>query len=201
MINLGSGPQDIQSIRQYITNRGIQYPNRYRVEFIPRPRLKAKTGLQKCDMYPLSMNLPEQSVSNIGDYYYTTPRSIPTHVETGMILMNFILMKDWQERDFFEKWMHAISYGAVNQQPGYDPVGSMPYDEASDCTLSIGLLNGNSPAGYNAIYDYSECFPAQMTPVEFDSTIGGYATFQVGIVARSVKIWRRSSSSNVGVDD
>jgi len=191
MINLGHGPQDIQSVRQYIADRGIQYPNRYRVDFNPGSLLKPKAGLVNCNMYPLSINLPEQSVSNIGDYYYTTPRSIPTHVETGMILMNFILMRDWKERDFFEKWVHAISYGTSNQNPGYDDVGSMPYEEASDCLMSIGLLNGNSPAGYNAIYDYTECFPAQMTPVEFDSTIGGYATFQVGMVARSRKIWRR----------
>ena len=191
MINLGSGPQDIQSVRQYIANRGIQYPNRYRVEFFPGGKLKDKTGLQNCNMYPLSINLPEQSISNIGDYYYTTPRSIPTHVETGMILMNFILMKDWQERDFFENWMNAISYGSFDSRPGFDMViGSLPYDVASNCFMSIDLLNGTNPATPNARYYYSECYPIQLSPVEFDSTIGGYASFQVGLVVRSLKLTR-----------
>jgi len=189
MINLTG--QDIQSVRQYVANRGIQYPNRYLVQFEPRGALIERANIQRCSMYPISVNLPEQTIVEMSDQYYTTPRSIPTYTQTGMVLMNFILMKDWQERDFFENWMNAISYGSFDSRPGFDMViGSLPYDIASNCFMSIDLLNGTNPATPNARYYYSECYPIQLSPVEFDSTIGGYAAFQVGLVVRSLKLPR-----------
>jgi len=189
--------QDIQSVREHIATRGIQYPNRYLVEFVPQGQLLNSANIRPCTMYPISVNLPEQTISEMTDQYYTTPRSIPTFVQTGMVLMNFILMQDWKERDFFEKWMNAISYGNYNNRPGYDLiVGSLPYDIASHCKMHIGLLNGSSPATINAKYNYSECYPIQLSPVEFDSTIGGYAAFQVGLSVRSLTVQRTQSSTN-----
>jgi hypothetical protein len=189
MIDLPSKGQDIQSVREYIVNRGgFQHPSRYKVKFSPGSDLP----IDGAEMYPLSINLPEQSIKIFPDFHYTTPRHIPITVETGVVLMNFILMSDWKERTFFEKWMHTISYGSVNSIPGIDVVGCMPYNKASACTFSIWLLNGNSPASYNAIYVFTEAYPVQLTPVEFDSTIGGYATFQVGLFVRSKKLWKDS---------
>ena len=189
MINLGNLSQDIQSVREYISGRGIQYPNRFLVNFRLNGELKGKANIGDCNMSPLSINLPEQSIRDISDYYYTTPRSIPTHIETGVVLMNFIIMKDWAERIFFERWMHTISYGNAYATSGFGTViGTLPYDIASNNLMEIKLLDGGSPAHTNATYIFGECFPIQLTPVEFDSTIGGYASFQVGMFVRSLLI-------------
>jgi hypothetical protein len=184
--------QDIQTFREYIVDRGgFQYPNRYSVIFSIGNLLQERmsgSNSGSITMYPLSINLPEQSIKNFSDFYHTTGRSIPITAETGMILMNFILMKDWKERDFFEKWMHIISYGSETAIPGENLVGTVPYNEASDCRLKIRLLTGTS-SGYNAEYSFMESYPVQLTPVEFDSTIGGYASFQVALIVRSRKLY------------
>lgn len=186
MINLGFLPQDVQSVREYISQRGIQYPNRFLVDFRLNGDLKRKAQIGDCNMSPLSMNLPEQSIRDISDYYYTTSRSIPTHIETGVVLMNFIIMKDWAERIFFERWMHTISYGTVSATSSSGTIiGTLPYNIASNNLMEIRLLDGGSPAKKNATYVFTECFPIQLTPVEFDSTMGGYTSFQVGMFVRS----------------
>jgi len=140
--------QDIQSFRQYIVDRGgFQYPNRYSVTFQIGPLLNKRMSSSNSNpvtMYPLSVNLPEQRLTNFQDFYYTTSRTIPLTAETGMVLMNFILMKDWKEREFFEKWMHVISYGSETAIPGMDLVGTVPYTEASNCVLRIRLVTGTA---------------------------------------------------------
>ena len=178
MFNVGSN-NTIQAFRNTLSARGFQSANRYLVTF------KRNTGsdTQTKISYPESVILPEKQIETQRDSLCTTGRDIPISSSQGSVLLSFITMKDWQEREYFENWMNNTAYG-YNGKLGMSSAVVLPYNESSDAAMNITFYNETTNAiTYN--YAFYEVYPQSMTPTSFESSATGYASFQVLLHARS----------------
>ena len=178
MFNVGSN-NTIQAFRNNLSSRGFQSANRYLVTF------KRNTGsdTQTKISYPESVILPEKQIETQRDSLCTTGRDIPISSSQGSVLLSFITMKDWQEREYFENWMNNTAYG-YNGELGMSSAVVLPYNESSDAAMNITFYNETTNAiTYN--YAFYEVYPQSMTPTSFESSATGYASFQVILHARS----------------
>ena len=178
MFNVGSN-NTIQAFRNNLSSRGFQSANRYLVTF------KRNTGsdTQIKTSYPESVILPEKQIETTRDSLCTTGRDIPISSSQGSVLLSFITMKDWQEREYFENWMNNTAYG-YNGKLGMSSAVVLPYNESSDAAMNITFYNETTNAiTYN--YAFYEVYPQSMTPTSFESSATGYASFQVLLHARS----------------
>ena len=177
MFNVGSN-NTIQAFRNTLSARGFQSANRYLVTF------KRNTGsdTQTKISYPESVILPEKQIETQRDSLCTTGRDIPISSSQGSVLLSFITMKDWQEREYFENWMNNTAYGTGRL--GQSSAVVLPYNESSDASMNIQFFDENTnDVTYN--YYFYEVYPQSMTPTSFESSATGYASFQVLLHARS----------------
>jgi len=179
MIVSNTVPTTIQGFRTQFAARGFQPINRYKVWFGGN----SNPNLPAISFYPETVVLPEISISIMTDEYYTTPRRIPISSEVSLILMSFITSKNWTERIYFENWMNYISYGSTQSVVGLGPTTVVPYNFASDATMTIYFYNQLN--GLARTYNYYEVYPQSIANTSFDSRDTGIVSFQVMFHARS----------------
>ena len=161
-----------------VAKAGLESANRYLVTFKRNTGSDTETKIS----YPESVILPERQIDSTRDSLYTTGRDIPISSSQGSVLLSFITMKDWQEREYFENWMNSTAYGTG--ELGMSSAVVLPYNESSDASMNIQFFDENTNAvTYN--YTFYEVYPQSMTPTSFESTSTGYALFQVLLHARS----------------
>jgi hypothetical protein len=178
MFNIGNANNTIYQFRESFSSRGFQSANRYLVKF----KRNSGPDQQEKISYPESAILPEKQIETTRDSLYTTGRDIPISSSQGSVLLSFITMKDWQEREYFENWMNNTAYGTG--ELGKSAAVVLPYNQSSSASMNIIFYDENTNAiTYN--YAFYEVYPQSMTPTSFESSATGYASFQVLLHARS----------------
>lgn len=173
--------KSIDEFRATIGARKFQPPNSYKVLFTP----PANSGMADMECYPESVVLPEQSILPLLDNTWGSERKIPTKSIYGEILMSFILLSDWKERQYFEDWFDWITPHSASGGMSLISQPTSPYEE------SIGFCQidflAPDKTTISKTYQTHEIYPLSVTPVSFSSDATGYATFQVIFYTRNTR--------------
>jgi hypothetical protein len=161
---------DLETFRAKMAN--LQPPNKYMVQFF-------KTGLGLISVYPDSITLPTIEVQPMEYSVWGNPVLIPVTTLTGEMTVSFILLDDWEIRTYFENWLKMIQEpsfpGAVTRAPS-------AYENAYG-SGTVTFYNNAKPKTYNI----PECYPLNLTPIEFSASSSGYTIFTVVFYTRNIQ--------------
>lgn len=161
---------NLETFRSNMTN--LQPPNKYMVQFF-------KAGLGLISVYPDSITLPSIEVQPMEYAVWGNPVLIPITTLTGDMTVSFILLDDWKIRQYFENWLKMI------QEPSF-PGAVTPAPSAYENAYGSGTVtfyNNSKPKKYNI----PECYPLNLTPVEFSASSSGYTIFTVVFYTRNIQ--------------
>jgi hypothetical protein len=169
-------------------------------------------GMYKCQMssgagylqsYPLDITLPQRTFDLAPFSNWGPESNLQVRRNYGECSMTFIIMQDWNERLYIEKWMDNILPVAGSDAPSApglsflqrafgrlaEPFTSGGGDSSkyadystgygnSAGTISIDFLNSQNRTFSNATMILYDVFPQTITPTTFSSTPDyGLATF------------------------
>ena len=169
-------------------------------------------GMYKCQMsstvgylesYPLDITLPQRTFDLAPFSNWGPESNLQVRRNYGECSMTFIIMQDWNERLYIEKWMDNILPVASSDSPSApglsflqrsfgrlaEPFTSGGGDSSkyadystgyvnSAGTISIDFLNSQNRTFSNATMILYDVFPQTITPTTFSSTPDyGLATF------------------------
>lgn len=169
-------------------------------------------GMYKCQMssgagylqsYPLDITLPQRTFDLAPFSNWGPESNLQVRRNYGECSMTFIIMQDWNERLYIEKWMDTIlpvssadtpsapglsflqrSIGRIAEPFTSGGGNSSEYADYSTGygnsagTLSIDFLNSQNRGSANASMILYDVFPQTITPTTFSSTPDyGLATF------------------------
>jgi hypothetical protein len=182
---------------------GPQIPSRYKVSFSFRGVDEIKT------YYPESISLPARAFNVTPFSYWGPDYLIPSKRDYGECAMSFIIMQDWEERRYFEKWMDNVitvkgrggrtpgltssSFGSLfgiipdvfPSQAGTSDVNQSEYPDIAmpyekfAGTIGIQCLNTEHNKGPNAIFTLHDAYPTTITTTNLAAEANSYGTFVV----------------------
>ena len=180
-----------------LTSGGFQHPGMYECVFY--------SPLGSLESYPYDMTLPQRSFDIVPFSNWGPESNLQVRSSYGECSMTFVILQDWAERNYMERWMDLIippqktishrevglsitqrTIGAISEPltpGGTSSGGNSNYStgfSSSTGNISIRFLNSQDKSKNNASLALYDAYPITITPTTFSSTPEyGIATFVV----------------------